>query len=219
MVVGVLALVVKSVEVTLHKLGLWLRTLLHGKIATKHGQADFVLNQVWASWNFKQLGIDVLFTELSFKPLLNRILLLNLGLSNIWLDMLRSLSLDILFDICFHMVGFLFLRWVVLLLYWNSCKSLHGLNTLLQFVNWFRGNLHLYDILLHASQVSVHVLLHKLRWQINPDVQNTVFIFFLESFLEIPFDLSYNCVSSLKVWFIPFSISLNLPLFTFCSVR
>jgi homogentisate 1,2-dioxygenase len=111
-----------------------------------------------------------------------------------------------LLNIGLCVVGLCFLRGIVLLFNWNPGQLLHSLYALFQFVNRFHSLVHFNDIMVHATQMSVHILVDELLRKIDPDIENSIFIFVSKGLLQVTLDLGHDRVSTGEIVLIPLTI-------------
>ena len=188
-----------------------LGTLNDGLGSSEHRQTDLVADEVRVARDLNELGVLVSVTKLAYESLLDDLL-------RGWL-VVEDLDGDLLGN-----GGVLEERWRLLLsvlLVGLRCRRLaqgqslelvHDLDALGQSLRGLGCPIHFDHVLVHLVKVRVDELVHDLRGQVHPDVENPVLLVAFECLLQVLLYIGHDDVSAPEVHSVPLSVGLALGL-------
>lgn len=182
------------------------RTLFRLDLLTKDRNSYLVANQVGAARNLNQLGVFEAFTQLAYETPFNGFLILRLVVEDLDLGAGRGRLVVGKALWLLILILLVSVRGRHRLILTQFLKLLHHVDAARQSFSGLGCHVHLVDVAVHLAEVVIHQLIHNLRRQIYPNVQNTSFIPPLKCFFQILFNCRDNLVGATEISGVPLAI-------------
>ena len=178
---------------------------------TEDGESDVLADQVGVWAQLDEVGVDVPVPKLTDEPLFDHLLVCRLVVSDLqsWFpwDGTAGARHGHLRSRIVRLVGLLG-RWLRCCRY--LLKLFHDLDTLGQPLRSFVSFVHLEQVAIHLREVLIDELVDDLRWQVDPDVEDSVFLCPLEGLNKIFLDIGNDRMGPSEVVLVPISVRLTI---------